>query len=116
MPEMINRMWIAGLAAALVPLAGRAQVDKKVERAWKAKCASCHGADGKGKTDQGTKMKISDLTDPAVQKKSDADFKKIISEGVKTEKGGVKQEMEGYKDSLTPEQIDALVAYIRTLK
>jgi len=114
---MINRMWMAALAAALlVPVAGRAQADKKVDRAWKAKCASCHGADGKGKTDQGQKMKLSDLTDPAAKKKSDADWKKVISDGVKTEKDGVKQEMEGFKDSLTPEQIDQLVAYIRALK
>jgi mono/diheme cytochrome c family protein len=116
MPEMNRGWWIAAIAAVLVPLAARAETDPKTVRTFKAKCASCHGADGKGKTDQGQKMKLSDLTDPAVQKKSDADFKKVISDGVKTEKGGVKQEMEGYKDSLTPEQIDQLVAYIRTLK
>ena len=45
---MNRRMWIAALAAALVPLVARAEVDKKTERTWKAKCASCHGADGKG--------------------------------------------------------------------
>jgi mono/diheme cytochrome c family protein len=29
---------------------------------------------------------------------------------------GKKQEMDGYKDQLSGEQIDALVAYIRTLR
>ena len=40
----------------------RAEVDKKAERNWKAKCASCHGADGKGQTDQGKKLKVEDMS------------------------------------------------------
>jgi len=114
---MKKRMWIAALAVALVPLVARPDVDKKTERTWKAKCASCHGVDGKGKTDQGQKMKIGDFADAAWQKAhSDSDIKKAISDGVKREKNGVVQEMDGYKDSLSPEQIDQLVAYIRSLK
>jgi len=116
MPKMKRILWIAVLTAAL-PLAARAEVDKKTERTWKAKCASCHGADGKGQTDQGTKMGIPDYTAPAWQKaKTDADIKKAITDGVNQEKAGKKQEMEPFKDKLPPEQIDQLVAYIRTLK
>jgi mono/diheme cytochrome c family protein len=114
---MTRRMWIAALAAALIPLAGRAQADKKTERLWKAKCASCHGADGKGQTDQGQKMGVADYTNPAWQKAhSDADIKKAIVEGVNREKNGKKQEMEGFKDKMPPEQIDLLAAYVRSLK
>jgi len=114
---MIKRTWIAAMAAALVPLAGRAEADKKTERVWKGKCASCHGVDGKGKTEQGGKMAIGDYTDAGWQKsKSDADIKKAIAEGVNREKNGKKQEMEPYKEKLPPEQIDALVAYVRSLK
>jgi mono/diheme cytochrome c family protein len=114
---MKKNLWIAVLIAVLMPLAARAEVDKKTERNWKAKCASCHGADGKGQTDQGTKMGIPDYTDPAWQKgKTDADITKAITEGVNREKAGKKQEMEPFKDKLPPEQIAALVAYIRTLK
>ena len=114
---MTRRMWIAAVGAALIPLVARAEVDKKTERTWKAKCASCHGVDGKGKTDQGQKMQIGDLTDAAWQKvHSDADTKKSISEGVNREKNGVKQEMAAFKESLSPEQVDQLVAYIRSLK
>ena len=29
--------------------------DPRVKRAWKAKCASCHGEDGKGDTEQAKK-------------------------------------------------------------
>ena len=42
--------------------------------------------------------------------------KAAISDGLKREKNGVKQEMDGYKSKLRPDQIDALAAYIRTLK
>ena len=114
---MISRMWIAVLAGALIPMTARAEVDKKIERVWKAKCASCHGADAKGKTDQGEKMAIGDYTDAAWQKAhTDADIKKAITDGVNRERAGKKQEMEPYKDKLSPEQIDGLVAYIRSLK
>ena len=34
--------------------------DKKIERLWKAKCASCHGADGTAQTEKGKKMKVGD--------------------------------------------------------
>lgn len=103
---------VVGLSSA-VAFAAPA-VDKKIERTWKAKCASCHGADGKGDTEQGKKMKVQDMTAAAWQKKvTDAQMKKSMTDGIKTEKDGVKQEMESYKDTLTPEQMDGLVKYIR---
>ena len=34
---------------------------------------------------------------------------------VKRTEGGVKQEMEAFKDTLKPEQVDALVKFTRTL-
>ena len=105
---------VAGLTSA-VALAGPA-VDKKTERTWKAKCASCHGADGKGDTEQGKKMKVKDMTSAEWQKKvTDEQMKKSMTDGIKAEKDGVKQEMESYKDTLTPEQMDGLVKHIRSL-
>jgi len=90
--------------------------DKKIERLWKAKCSSCHGADGKGQTEKGKKMKIADMTDAEWQKKvTDDDMKKAINEGVKKEADGVKKEMDPYKDEVKGEQLDAVVAHIREL-
>ena len=110
---MTKRMWVAALAAALIPLTARAEADKKTERTWKAKCASCHGADGKGKTETGEKAGIADYTSADWQKsKTDADIKKAITDGVK----GKKAEMDGYKDKLSAEEIDKLDAYVRALK
>src|SRR5947209_1178666 len=48
-------------AAILVATTARAEVDGKVARTYKAKCASCHGADGRGETDQGKKLKVVNL-------------------------------------------------------
>ena len=110
---------VAGLAVAslLVASTAVAQADpKKVERAWKAKCSSCHGAAGKGDTEKGQQMKIPDMTSAEFQARKDDEFRNAILNGVKKEKGGVKQEMDAFKGDLTPEQVDALIAYIRAFK
>jgi cytochrome c553 len=79
---------------------------------WKAKCKSCHGEDGKAKTKMGEKEKIPDMTAADWQKNhSDEKIREYISEGSKEN-----PKMKPFKDKLTPEQIDSLVKYIRTLK
>ncbi len=108
----------AAVAIAMLFTSGTAfaQADKKTERLWKSKCASCHGNDGKGDTEQGKKMAVASVATAEWQKShADEQIKKAIQDGVKTEKGGVKKEMDGYKGELSPEQIDALVKYVRSL-
>ncbi len=79
---------------------------------WKEKCQSCHGEDGRAKTNAGKKEGIVDMTQPAWQKaETDADIREYIADGSPRNR-----KMKAYKDKLTPEQIDSLVAYIRTLK
>ena len=110
---MKNVRLLASMVAGslLLGATAMAQEDpKKVERAWKSKCASCHGQTGKGDTDKGKQLKIVDMTTPAFQAKKDDELKKAILEGVEKEKN------HAFKDDLTPEQVDALVAYIRTFK
>jgi mono/diheme cytochrome c family protein len=75
---------------------------------YKSKCASCHGADGKGDTAAGKNMKVKDLASDDVQKQSDADLAGIIEKG--------KKPMPGYEGKLTKDQIDGLVKWIRTLQ
>ena len=75
---------------------------------YKAKCAGCHGADGKGDTSMGKMMKIRDLGSADVQSQSDADLANIITNG--------KGKMPKYDGKLTADQINDLVKYIRTLK
>ena len=75
---------------------------------YKAKCATCHGPDGKGDTAMGKTMKVKDLGSAEVQKQSDADVTTTIEKG--------KKPMPGYEGKLTKEQIDGLVKYVRSLK
>ena len=97
-------------AATLVSASALGQADKKIERTWKSKCASCHGASGKGDTDKGKELKVVDMTTAAFQAKKDDELKKAILEGVEKEKS------HSFKSELTPEQVDGLVAYIRSFK
>lgn len=90
--------------------------DKKIERMYGSKCASCHGKDGKAQTEKGKEMKLRDLASAEVQKLTDDEIKKAINDGVKREKDGVKQEMDGFKAELKPADVDALTAYMREFK
>lgn len=81
---------------------------------WTESCAKCHGASGKGDTKMGKKLGIRDLTDPQVQAKfTDEQAFKAMKEGVKDESG--KTTMKAV-EGLTDADINALVAYVRTLK
>jgi cytochrome c6 len=75
---------------------------------YKAKCASCHGADGKGETAVGKTMKVRDLGSAEVQAMSDAELTEITAKG--------KGKMPGYEKSIGADGVTAVVAYIRTLK
>ena len=103
------------LFSTLAPGSAHGEVDKKILRTWKAKCASCHGEDGKGGTEQGRKMGVRDMT-AADFKETDAKMKDAIANGIKQTKNGKTQEMEPYKEKLKPEDIDALVTYVKSLK
>lgn len=112
-----NAILSLGLSLALGGAALAAPPDPATIRSWKGKCAACHGEDGKGKTPQGEKMKIADMTTAAWQKQfTDAQIKDTILKGFTRDKAGVKQEMKGLEGKLKPEQVDALVAYVRGLK
>jgi len=75
---------------------------------FKAKCAMCHGPDGKGDTSMGKTLKLRDLGSADVQSQSDADLTGIITNG--------KGKMPKYDGKLTADQIKDVVKYIRTLK
>jgi mono/diheme cytochrome c family protein len=85
-----------------------------VKPIYDAKCASCHGKEGKGDTKMGAKLGVRDYSDPKIQEAlKDEEMHKAIKEGVK--KDG-KTVMKGFSETLTEDQIKALVSYIRTFK
>lgn len=72
-------------------------------------CKACHGADGTANPAVAKMMhvEIKDLKSPDVQSMSDADIKKIITDG--------KGKMSPVK-SVTGKQLDDVVAYVKSLK
>jgi cytochrome c6 len=95
---------VGTLLAGTCLLSAPAKADTAAgETMFKAKCAGCHGADGKGKE----ALKTTDMGAADVQKMSDADLSSAITAG--------KGKMPAFK-TLTPEQVKDLVSYIRSLK
>lgn len=111
----MNRLGMSGLfgkAAAVAVfsflLAMQASGDDKSASLYKAKCAVCHGATGKGDSPAGKNMGVLSFSDPKVAGKSDAELKDTIEKG--------KGKMPAYGKSLKPDEVQGLVAYLRSLK
>lgn len=103
--------WIAGIVVVAIVLAtisflsAPAKADAAAaETTYKAKCAMCHGPDGKGETATGKMMKVKDFASDDVQKMSDADLTGAISAG--------KAKMPPFK-ALSADQVKDLVTYVR---
>ena len=86
--------------------ANAAQGSAATTATYRTKCALCHGQDGSG-SDLGKSMNVPDLRSETVQKLPDTELAQAISNG----KGG----MPSFKNSLSADQIHALVTHIRTL-
>ncbi len=101
----------------LLPFRAGAEADPKTVRTWKAKCAACHGPDGKADTDQGRKMGMRSVATLEWQKSfTDDELRAATRDGIKrTTPDGKSQEMTGFKGKLTDAEIDQLVAYMRSL-
>ena len=75
-----------------------------------ANCAPCHGPDGKAHTQAGRKLGAKDLT---LSKMTDAEIRKQVTEGFKDQRGLV---MPQFKDVLSSDQTDAVVAFVKSLR
>ena len=110
MPSAFQRA-IAAVIVILIPLGSIFAFSTRAQESgaalFKAKCAACHGADGKGETAIGKANKMRGLDSADVQKQSDDELTAIITNG--------KAKMPAYGKSLKPEQIKDLVAYVRSL-
>jgi len=81
---------------------------------WDNHCAKCHGADGKGQTKIGKKLKLKDYSDAAVQAAmTDEEIIKVTTEGVFVDG---KEKMKGFKDELSADEIKDFIAFIRAFK
>jgi len=77
------------------------------EKVYKAKCASCHGPDGKGETAAGKATKARDICSDEVTKESDAAWTDIIVKG--------KNKMPGYDKKVTDADVKDVIAYMPSL-
>ena len=93
-----------GLVLVVMPSAHAADIDAAA--IYKAKCAMCHGPDGKAQTTMGKNLHIRDLGSEEVQKMKGEELEKVITDG--------KNKMPAYKGKLSEAEIDALVQFIRT--
>ena len=98
---------LAMLTSTTIATVDAASADGVEETTFKSSCAMCHGADGSGDTAVGKSMKIPDLHSAQVQSQSDTQLAEAISNG--------KNNMPPFKGSLSPEQINGLVAHVRQL-
>jgi len=108
----MKKLLAIGLAITVLGTwAARADDAKTI---WGAKCAKCHGDDGKGQKAMGKKLGCKDYTDPAVQAKfTDADATKVIKEGFKDPDGKTLMKAQ---EGLSDDDVKALIAYIRAFK
>jgi cytochrome c6 len=83
----------------------RAQAD--AGKIFKTNCVLCHAADGSGNSPTGKALKAKDLKSEEVQKVSDTDLAAVITSG--------KGKMPAFGKKLKPEDITALVQYVRGL-
>jgi cbb3-type cytochrome c oxidase subunit III len=102
----LSSLALAGFIAAAMPNTETNVVIAAADAAatYKAKCAGCHGPDGKGVESLGTP----NMTDAAWQKKhTSAAMTAVINNG--------KGQMPGFKSSMNAADVKAMIAYIRSL-
>lgn len=73
---------------------------------FKSRCVPCHAADGSGNTPMGKKIGAKALGSAEVQKLTDADLQKVITNG--------KGKMPSFGTKLSPEQVGELVKLVRS--
>jgi mono/diheme cytochrome c family protein len=81
------------------------------EELYKAKCAGCHGADGKG-TAAGKKMGAQEFSSAAVQKMPDSEIADFIENGGPQKKASHAFGSKGVSGA----DASKLAAYVKTLK
>ncbi|MES1255693.1 MAG: cytochrome c [Acidobacteriota bacterium] len=85
---------------------------------FQAGCVSCHGPDGKGQTDNLAGFEkpatFPDFSDcPTSTPEANVQWKSIITNGGRAR--GFSEIMPSFRDQLTPDQIDKVVGYLRSL-
>jgi len=106
--SFLQRLAVGGaFLPVLFLLSPRANAQGQGEKVYKAKCATCHGAEGAGATPAGKANKARDFCSEEVKKETDEEWTSILGKG--------KNMMPAYDKKLTDAEIKDVVAYIRGL-
>ena len=103
----MRKLGIAVIVIALLGFTTSAFADGGADL-YKAKCVSCHAADGSGSTPMGKKFGLKDLKAPEVAKQTDSQLIEITTKG--------KDKMPAYAGKLTDAQIKEVVGFIREMQ
>ena len=104
-PMVTTLAAVASFQGAMV--VGGVSVGGDGKKVYNARCAICHGVDGRGNTEAGRKVKAKDLRAPDVQKQSDDLLMETVIHGF--------GKMPGFEKKLSPEKTQQVLAYIREL-
>jgi mono/diheme cytochrome c family protein len=128
--HILSEVWIPGTDGILlhsnpknysreVLLASNLSQTRSVsgKAAYNLTCGRCHGPDGKGNesADKFFNITIPRLSSAEVQGKSDAQLREIITQGTHV-MPPVEIDESGFRHRLPPQDVDAVIAYVRTLK
>jgi mono/diheme cytochrome c family protein len=97
---------LAALAAVVLLAGAVGFAQSSGEATYKAKCQSCHGAEGTPNPGIAKAMGVKPASDPSVKSLSEAQMIAVTSDG--------KGKMPAYKGKLTDQQIKDSVDYFRT--
>ena len=106
--KLLDDKQINDAAEFVLSLAGKATDKAAAARGqpvFAAKCATCHGSDGKGKQDQGAPNLVDEIW-------LYGDSKSAVIESIRTGRGGM---MPGWAGRLDPVTIKALAVYVHSL-
>jgi len=103
---MMMGLFIAEAMSASPAITGDLQKGKSI---YSQLCVRCHGIDGRGAAAVKLNPPPADLTSPEVQEKLDAGLFKSIHDGRKNTAMGT------WQYALSDEEINEVIAYIRTL-
>lgn len=105
---MSKSIRIYGALAAVILMAGAVSfAQSSGEATYKAKCQSCHGAEGTPNPGIAKAMGVKPVSDPSVKSMSEAQMIAVTTNG--------KGKMPAYKGKLTDSQIKESVDYFRSL-
>lgn len=109
MRTSVMAVGVCGVALMIssIAFAGDAAKGKAI---YEQKCLMCHGAKGKGDGPAGAMMnpRPADFTSPASKMKSEGELLQVI------ESGRPGTTMAGWKGTLSPQQIQDVLAYVRS--